>query len=92
MLDRDRLAHPEIRSANPEFRIDPVRRCICAREIVAQDTFGSAPAGHAVARVAGVRDAHRPLPQASPFGVSGCVKRGRARRVERGRDRKGRVM
>ncbi|MBY4866891.1 hypothetical protein JFN94_19175 [Burkholderia anthina] len=92
MLDRDRLAHPEIRIANPEFRIGPARCCICAREVIAQDTFGSVPAGHAVARAAGMRDAHRPLPQALPFGVAGCVERGRARRVERGRDRKGRVM
>ena len=37
--------------ANPEFRIDAAGRCICAREAVGKDTFGSAACGQASACV-----------------------------------------
>lgn len=49
MRIRVRPAHPEIRTANPEFRTGRVRRCICARDAVAKDTFGSASCGGAIA-------------------------------------------
>jgi len=90
--NRNRLVHPEIRIANPEFRIDRVYRCICARAAVAKDTFGSACRGQAIISVAIARNAPGPSLQACAEGASGCVERGRARRVLRGRYGKGRVM
>ncbi|KUZ97659.1 hypothetical protein WI41_03110 [Burkholderia latens] len=92
MPNRDRFRYPEIRTANPEFRIGRVHRRICARDAVAKDTFGSAPCGHADACTAVAGNAFRPARQASPGGISAEVDMGRARCVWRERDGKGRVI
>jgi len=91
-FDHGRYAHPEIWIAIPEFRTDAARRCICARETVEKDTFGSASCGRAITCVAVARNAPGPLRQAGADDASGCVERGRARRVWRGRGGKGRVI
>ncbi|RQS09772.1 hypothetical protein DIE07_15065 [Burkholderia sp. Bp9002] len=63
-VDRSRHTHPDIRIANPGFRIDAGSRCICAREAAAKDTFDAVRGRHEIACIAWARNAPRPLRQA----------------------------
>lgn len=74
-VDRGRHAYPEIRIANPEFRIGACRRCICARETDAKDTFGSARGRRAIADVTGRALRRGPCGKPERLGVQAASER-----------------